>query len=29
MGVAFSGLAPLEARLLEDFVRERTESFRI
>ena len=29
MGVAFSGLAPLEARLIEDFVRERTESFRI
>ena len=29
MGVAFSGLAPLEARLLEGFVRERVESFQL
>jgi hypothetical protein len=29
MGVAFSGLAPLEARLVEGFVRERIESFRL
>jgi hypothetical protein len=29
MGVAFSGLAPLEARLVEGFVRERIDSFRL
>ncbi len=29
MGVAFTGLTPLEARLVEGFVRERVESFRI
>jgi PilZ domain len=29
MGVAFSGLAPLDARLVECFVRERIESFRL
>jgi len=29
MGVAFSGLAPLEARLVEGFVRERVDSFRL
>jgi hypothetical protein len=29
MGVAFAPLPPLEARLLEGFVRERVESFRI
>lgn len=28
-GVAFSGLAPLEARLVEGFVRERIDSFRL
>jgi hypothetical protein len=29
MGVAFTGVTPLEARLVEGFVRERVESFRI
>jgi DNA-binding response OmpR family regulator len=29
LGIAFAPLAPLEARLLEGFVRERVESFRI
>jgi hypothetical protein len=29
MGVAFSGLGPLEARLIEGFVRERVDSFRL
>lgn len=29
MGVAFSGLSPLEARLVEGFVRERIDSFRL
>jgi hypothetical protein len=29
MGVAFAPLAPVEARLLEGFVRERVDSFRI
>jgi hypothetical protein len=29
VGVAFSGLAPLEARLVEGFVRERIDSFRL
>jgi hypothetical protein len=29
MGVAFAGLGPLEARLVEGFVRERIDSFRL
>jgi len=29
MGVSFSGPSPLEAHLLEGFVRERVDSFRL